>query len=475
MPTHNAIQIALEPHFGKLESLLRLLTPDHPLQPMLGESISLRHCQSIIFEECHHVAEIGEQRLSGYEAPAGFSQTTKIDECRKSLTALAMFANEHLTAAYFSVSPEDLPRGTSADEFIRADFLDTDEFFRDDRLWNLRPHVWEHRQTLEDRIEEAEILWEEINGNLKTVLLEPLNGCSQAAYDAAATLPQSAAEFADILHRLPHGPYLTNQATARDPSRRHVVESITNAKHGMTTEVEKVLSEITKTLDEITKQLLPLPQEKDRKDSNRSRRQQIKKQITGAITTWLLRSRIIRAWHLLKQEAQRTIELQILLQNCRSSVAALENQTSKAHYRSTKIHGLTYASLLQNLKPLPLKVIAPKTLNLWERRLQEKPELSNWIAKALDLHCKGFSAFGTNALRDSLYKEASEADLEKRTKETQRKLYDLAGAQFAMHGSQNWIPFKDDKTRNLTQDQGWGINPLVVLLEPVKLLLPTTN
>jgi len=405
-----------------LDAMLRVVTPDHPFQPVLAAPIDPHAWRAVFVDKCKTLKKACKQ--------AGASN--KIQEACDELHEFAatLFGDSYFDHFHATKYPDRDPQ----------EFGPDDEFFASNLHWlhaerTAKPAI----TAIQERLRVLEDGWVEACGKLSRCLTE---GKYAAVFPMLLALAGTKTKKKTVLDWLsPASPGPRQERRARE-KRVHAEAFVT----------ETLLRHIKAAIE----QAFP-------EKGSKGVRQEASKRIGGAAARVLASYHLQTGWETLRTHAAAVVALDGLLAEVRKSLTK-----SSKRSQPTALHGLP---LLESLRRIPPDVLDPPLRKRWDTHLKNPAQMQAVISSMFML-AEGYAAIGKNTLGKRLRAASKGAAATGWTDKAEERLRELGSGMLAVHGSGNWISpptsaKKGEGFRKPRKGYGWLVNPLLVLWEPV--------
>lgn len=403
-----------------LDAMLRVVTPDHPFQPVLAASIDPNAWRAVFVQQCKMLKE-------------AYKDDTNTD-LQLACEELHDFAATIFRDSYFKhfLSAQHPDRDAE-------DFAPDNEFFETNPHWlgalsKAQPGLSEAK----NRLKEMESGWADacraLHHHLKHTYAPILTAV--IAESSSNTTRDSALDWLSAV-----------DAAAPDRDRK--------------SRDNRVMAEVF-----LSDQLLPhleaaalqtFPATEDR-----SKRQTARTTLGRAASHAMACQHLRSGWETLLGHTTAATALEQLIAPLKRAVAKRANQSASQPTRS---------QLFESLRHLPPEVLDERLRRRWEKHLTDPKQLQ---AVRLSLQLLAFESnyVGKNALGKRLQAAANAIDNKGFTDKADVLLHTLGSVLIAIHGSENWIPSNaapknPEHFRKPRDGFGWLVNPLLVLWDSV--------
>jgi hypothetical protein len=399
-----------------LDAMLRVVTPDHPFQPVLAASIDPHAWRAVFVDHCKTLKKACKQ--------AGANN--KIQEACDELHEFAatIYGDSYFDHFHASKYPDRDPQ----------EFGPDDDFFANNPHWlEAATEAQACKNWVQEQVRQIEKRWAKICRSLHRDL-------SSSRYapilPAALSLSGSQTKPKMVLERLSLPP------AGRDYEKR----LLQNFRF-----TEVFLNDtFLPHLQDATKKVFPDSRHRSIRDISR-------KQLKKAASEILMACHLRSGWKTLLDHTVAATALAALVARARLSQPQNHDKTA------------TSKQILGSLQRLPDGILDKGLRQRWEEHLKDSNQLQA-VVSALHIIEQGYAAVGKNTLGKYLRGAKQTSGVTDKADERLRKL----GHQLmAVHGSENWIhpPRPLDqatKVRTPRAEYGWLANPLLILLASVR-------
>lgn len=405
-----------------LDAMLRVVTPDHPFQPVLAASIDPHVWQAVFVQHCTAINTACKQD--------GANEAT-----RKACDELHEFAATLYGDSHF-------------DHFHAARHKDRDpeEFGPDHEFFGNKPHWLDASREakpavalIEDRIASLDDRWKKTCNSLSLRLEE-------GPY--ASVLP-AVLELAGADTRKKWGPDWLSPPLPGPNHKRRSQEARLDAE-------VFVIEILLPNLEAAVNQAFPSPE-------HRGVRQQAKNRLKNAAADVLATYHLRHGWRTLLGHATAAAALRGLLDKAREALTNNRRRTEPIH--------LTGKRLLESLRRVPPETLDPLLKREWDRHLSD-PEQLEAVICSLHLLSDGHTAISQDMLGEQLRTASKKATSTGWIDKAEERLWKLRSDMLAIHAAENWIhqsisANKVPGFRKPRKEYGWLVNPLLVLWDNV--------
>ncbi len=438
----------IRPLVSTLEAMLRVVTPDHPFQPVLAASIDPHTWQAVFVDRCKELAKVCEEARAD-------------DSLRRAQVELHDFVDTLFRESYF-----DCHHAAENPDRDATEFAPDDEFFERNSHWlKAKNESKPYHDLIQSRLTALKDRWESSCRKLANCLeIGPYASVLPVVLELARPREQ-AKPSAKVAKRKSKA-----NETAKSLSTEPGLNWLSPVEPGPNFEREVrfqrqsaevfVSHTLLPTLDDGVSKAFP-----EKGARGRGIRQEAKKRLEKAASDVLACAHLQWGWETLLGHATTATALHALLSAVRRALPPL-----KAGSRPTALrqHGLP---LLKALRQIPLKVLHTPLSERWAEHLKD-PSQTETVALAMQLLAHGQTYIGQDLLGKRLQgndKSDQSSGWKDKAKERLRK---LGTDMMAIHGSENWIHQAIDVSRSREfctprNGYGWLVNPLLVLWDPV--------
>lgn len=400
-----------------LDAMLRVVTPDHPFQPVLAAAIDPHEWRAEFVKHC-------KMLVAAYKKPGASNKT------QEACDELHEFAATLFGDSYF-------------DKFHAKKYPDRDaqEFGPDDDFFANNPHWLEaatEAQACKDRVQEQVRQIDKRWAKTCRSLHRDLSPSSRYApiLPAVLSLSGSQTKQETVLERLSVPP------AGRDYEKRL-------PQHLGFTEVF-LNDTFLHHLEDAAKKVFPDSKHRSIRDTSR-------KQLKKAASEILMACHLRSGWKTLLDHTVAATALAALVARMRQSQPKSPGTTA------------TNKQILGSLQKLPDGILDKGLQQRWKEHLKDSNQLQA-VVSALHIIEEGHAAVGKNTLGKYLRnakEKTGQAD------KADERLHKLGNELMAIHGSEKWIhpsrPLDQaTKVRKPRPGYGWLVNPLLSLFEPVR-------
>jgi len=410
-----------------VEAMLRLITPDHPFQPVLAAAIDRPAWEALFVRACEDLVAASE----GFTA-----ENPRREACRD----LHEFAATIFAPAYFHRFQSPLFPDQDPQDFAPSpEFLEADE-----RLLRAASQTQAARDFLTDKFLDVDRRWKDTCETFEEVL-------TRSRVDRDANLLSALLASGDTAHDRESVLGWLNSAqeeAGNERERRRVRLQLDVFVAGLgSPQLEAAVQRVLSTAS--TSPATPA--------NVRSARQTLRKKLEKAIADIRACSHLRQGWETLADFLTTTQALAGLLERIRME-SAPETPDRSDDPRSA-------SSLFTAIGRLPQDILNHYLRATWWDYLDQQVDQREAAVLALKLMREGVPAVGKNTLGRKLQELADSQTSSGWIDKADERLRDLGKRLIAIHGSENWISPPAPAAggpRRPRPKLGWLINPLIV-------------
>lgn len=411
-----------------VEAMLRLITPDHPFQPVLAAAIDRPAWEALFAKACEDLA-------------AASQDLPQEDPRRQACSDLHEFAATIFAPAYFHrfqspLFPDHDPQ----------DFAPDPEFFEEDERWlRAAAQAQAARDFLTEKFLDVDRRWKETCMAFKKVL-------TLSHVDRDANLLTALLAVGDTAHERDVVIGWLNSAQEEAGNERE--------RRSIRLQIDVFVAGLgSPQLEAAVQRVLSTASASPAKPASiRSARQTLRKKLEKAIADIRACSHLRQGWETLSDFLTTTQALAGLLELIRME-SAPETPDRSDDPRSA-------SSLFTAIGRLPQDILNHYLRGTWWEYLDQKADQREAAVLALKLMREGVPAVGKNTLGRKLQVSADSQTSSGWIDKADERLRDLGEPLIALHGSENWIPPPAPAAggpRRARSKLGWLINPLIAL------------
>lgn len=420
---HFAMAGSIKPKeiLATLDAMLRVVTPDHPFQPVLAASIDPHVWRAVFVQQCKTLKNACKEAAAS-------------DTLQEACGDLHEFAATLYADSYFDHFHADDNPDRDAEEFAP----DQDFFDNNPRWLTAKREARPAAALIQDRVVSLDDRWKKTCNSLSLRLEE-------GPY--ASVLP-AVLELAGADTRKKWGQDWLSPPLPGPNHERRSQEARLDAE-------VFVIEMLLPNLEAAVNQAFPSPE-------HRGVRQQAKNRLKNAAADVLATYHLRHGWKTLLGHATAAAALRGLLVKARKALTNNSRRTEPLH--------LTGKRLLASLRRISPETLDPLLKRKWSEHIGD-PAQREAVICSLHVLSDGHTAISQDMLGEQLRKVSQTAKDTGWTDKAEERLWKLRSDMLAIHGAENWIHQSIEANapgfRRPRKEFGWLVNPLLVVWDEI--------